>query len=259
MIVSFNSDCNITPTKVRKQHWTQPRFSYMKKPRPDYGIMLLINGKIDFVTPAETLFAKSGDVVFLPKNSYYEANFHIEHGEIDNYLINFESDEKFSDCITPQKIAENVSFSCIDLFRCFIEENYNFISANFRCKGSLYLLFDSIIRENSKKESKNDEVLAKAKELLRQMNNYSIKRIARECLVSESGLRKIFKENIGISPTQFRMNEKINKAKYLLESTDMSVDEISGELNFFDTAYFCKIFCKYVGISPRKYSKNKKL
>ncbi len=255
----FNCSCNITPTKVLKQHWTQPVFSYAKNPRPNFGIMLLINGEIDFTSKDEILCAKSRNVIFLPKNCYYEARFHTELGEIDNYLINFETDSELCGYAKPTLVAEDVSFSCFELFKQFVEENYNLEKADFRSKGLFYLLMNALSEEVGNNRTKTDKVLTKAKKLLQQNDTCSIKQIARECLVSESGLRKIFKDSIGISPTQFRINEKISKAKYLLESTDMSVDEIADELHFFDTAYFCKTFSKYVGKTPGKYSRNKRL
>lgn len=255
----FDSSCNITPVKVLKQHWTQSVFSYAKNPRPNFGIMLLINGEIDFVSAEETLCAKSRNVIYLPKNCCYEARFHIESGDIDNFLINFETDTELCRYKKPTLIADEVSFSCFNLFRQFVDENYNLDKADFRSKGMFYLLMNSLAEELSNDKTKADRVIAKAKKLLQQDDNSSIKQIARECLVSESGLRKIFKDSMGISPTQFRINERINKAKYLLESTDMSVDEIADELHFFDTAYFCKTFSKHVGKSPGKYSKNKRL
>lgn len=251
--------CNLTPVNGLKQHWTQQTFSYAKKPRPNHGIMLLVNGRIDFVSSFEMLHAKVGDVIFLPEGSYYEARFKTEQGEIDNYLINFKSDDTVSDYTKPVLVAENASFSCMDHIRKFVEENYNAKSDDFRVKGMFYLLLDAISNENIVEKSSADKILEKAKKLLCKMDNASMKTIARECLVSESGLRKIFKDNLGISPIQFRINEKISKAKYLLESTDMSIDEISAKLNFCDTTYFCKTFYKHVGISPGKYSRNKNL
>lgn len=255
----FNISCNITPVKALKQHWTQTAFSYAKNPRPNFGIMLLINGEIDFVSTEETLCAKSRNVIFLPKDCCYEARFHIETGDIDNYLINFETDTELCGYTKPALIADNVSYSCFDLFRQFVEENYNLEKADFRSKGLFYLLMNALLEEVGNNRTKTDKVLTKAKKLLQQNDNCSIKQIARECLVSESGLRKIFKDSMGISPTQFRINERISKAKHLLESTDMSVDEIADELHFFDTAYFCKTFSKHVGKTPGKYSKNKRL
>ncbi len=255
----FDEDCNFIPIKALKQHWTQARFSYMENPRPDYGIMLVLNGQIDFVSPQmDTLFAKTGDIIFLPKNSYYEARFRVELGEIDNYLINFESDKDF-DYAKPMLISKNASFECSDLFEQFINEMYNVEDMNFRSKGIFYLLWDSILRANNFQKSVPNKFLEKAKILLRKTEDIPISQIARECSVSESGLRKIFSDQLGISPIQYRLKEKLNKAKYLLESTDMSVGEISDKLNFYDAAYFCRLFRKQTGLSPKQYRQNKKL
>ncbi len=255
----FEIDGNFIPKNAFEQHWTQASFSYMENPRPDYGIMLVLNGQIDFVSPqTDTLCAKARDIIFLPKHSHYEARFRVELGEIDNYLINFESDRGF-DCSKPMLISKNASFLCTDLFKQFIDENYNVNSMNFRSKALFYLLLDSVLSENKTPKSALDKVFEKAIILLKNTEDIPISQIAHECSVSESGLRKIFSDQIGISPTQYRLKEKINRAKYLLESTDMSVGEISDKLNFYDTAYFCKIFHKQTGLSPKQYRQNKKL
>ena len=255
----FEKDCNFIPQNARKQHWAQARFSYLEHPRPDYGIMLVLNGQIDFVSPQmDILCAKAGYIIFLPKNSYYEARFHTELGDVDNYLINFESDNVF-EYTTPMLISENASFVCVDLFRHFIEEMYNVENTGFRSRGLFYLLLDSVLSTNNATESVHNTVVKKAKILLEKSEYIPISQIARECSVSESGLRKIFNEQIGISPTQYRLKEKLNKAKHLLESTDMPVGELSDKLNFYDVAYFCKLFRKQTGLSPKQYRQNKKL
>lgn len=258
MVDIFDMDCNITPVKAIKQHWTKQKFSYMETPRPDYGIMLLLNGRIDFISKSEIVCAKPGNVIFLPKNCYYEAQFHIELGDTDNYLINFDADKGFCGHTKPEIIVKNASIACADLFRQFVDENY-IKAVSFRSKGLLYLLLDSVLSEKENKNTELNKVLEKAADLLQKDENISISAIARNCSVSESGLRKIFKDNLGMSPTQYRLNIKLNKAKYLLESTDMTVGEISEKLGFFDCAYFTKVFSKQTGMTPKKYSQSKKL
>ena len=141
----FGKLCNLVPTRVFKHHWSKPKFSYMNNPRPDFGKLLVVNGQIDFVTPkAENICAKAGDIVFLPKHSYYEARFRIELGSIDNYLINFEADED-TEYAKPMLLCENASYACIDLFKQFIDEMYNVENMNFRSKGLFYLLLDTIL------------------------------------------------------------------------------------------------------------------
>lgn len=78
------------------------------------------------------------------------------------------------------------------------------ISATSRdiCTGLFYLLLDSILSENDIQKSASNKIFEKAKTLLQKTEDIPIRQIARECSVSESGLRKIFSDKIGISPTQ---------------------------------------------------------
>ncbi len=252
-------NCNLFPTKALKQHWSQESFSYLGKPRPDFGIMLVLNGQIDFVSPeAETLSVSKGNIVFLPKNAFYKAMFRIDEGKIENFLINFEADTDFG-FTKPCVVAENASFHCIELFENFVNEYYSIESTNLRNKGLFILLLDYALRQKESSESASNQALNKAKTLLKTNFDMPISQIARECSVSESGLRKIFSEKTGMSPTEFRMKEKLNRAKYLLEATNMSIGEISDELSFYDGAYFCKLFRNQTGLSPKQYRKNKKL
>ncbi len=254
----FNKEYGFVPCLAGKQLWKVPKFSYMKSPRPDFGFMLLTDGKIDITYESGEISACPGEIVFLPKNSYYEVHFHIESGSVEDYLINFEADADSLNIKHPIKIASHISEECKEKFVSFVEENHNFDEVTFKRMGDFYLLFH-LIMNSHREDSPREKMLVKAKELLKNDNDISIREIAKECAVSESGLRKIFVDDMGMSPNKYRIDIKIDKARYLLEATDMTVGEISDSLGFFDTAYFCKIFKTKVGVTPKKYSKLKKL
>ena len=90
---------------------------------------------------------------------------------------------------------------------------YNIEVAEFRRKGLFYLLLDAISNTNKSPKTVHDSVVEKAKILLEKKEDMLISQIAKECSVSESGLRKIFTEKLGLSPTQFRLKEKFNELK----------------------------------------------
>ncbi len=248
----FNS---FVPASIVKQHWTGGKYSYKNRPRPTYGILLMLQGRIDFVSENKTLKARAGDIIFMPKGSCYEAVFKSELGEINDCLISFTSDCDFCVGNNPVKLFENASAECAEAFEKFIEESYFTDKKSLKCRGMFYLLLDIITGQNDGRK----DVIEIAKAYLSQNENIKISEIAKKCHISESGLRKQFKDAVGVSLSEYRLNIKINKAKYLLESTAMSVKEISQKLNFFDEAYFCRIFKNHVGITPKKYSQNKKL
>ena len=70
---------------------------------------------------------------------------------------------------------------------------------------------------------------------------------------SESNLRVKFKDYMGISPNEYRTKSRIEKAKNLLATSQMSVKEITYLLGFYDESYFYKVFKTETGITPKEY------
>ena len=62
-----------------------------------------------------------------------------------------------------------------------------------------------------------------------------------------------FKKETGMNLRDYINGEKIAQAKLLLRTTQLSIQEISEELNFSTASYFCSVFRKVEGISPGEY------
>ena len=129
---------------------------------------------------------------------------------------------------------------------------------SLRSKGLFYLLLDAIINNSEEENDTQRRIISRAKTLL-VGKALSISEIAKECAMSDSGFRRIFKEQTGMTPVEYRISSRIKRAAYLLDSTGMSVGEIAESIGFFDAAYFCKVFKKYFGITPKQYSKSKNI
>jgi transcriptional regulator GlxA family with amidase domain len=68
-----------------------------------------------------------------------------------------------------------------------------------------------------------------------------------------SAFRKAFKRMTGQSPNQYHLNVRLNRAKKLLTSTVLNINEISNHTGFESVYYFSKLFKKKNGVSPRSY------
>ena len=69
-------------------------------------------------------------------------------------------------------------------------------------------------------------------------------------------LSRKFKKELGISVSQYITTIKIEKAKRLLITTDLKIEEISEKLNYSSRAYFSELFLKETGLTPAQYRKN---
>lgn len=69
-------------------------------------------------------------------------------------------------------------------------------------------------------------------------------------------LSKVIKESSGKSANDWINDYVVLEAKALLKSTNMTIQQISDELNFPSQSFFGKYFKRYVGVSPKEYKKN---
>ncbi|MGL5787711.1 MAG: AraC family transcriptional regulator [Bacteroidales bacterium] len=77
--------------------------------------------------------------------------------------------------------------------------------------------------------------------------------IAKMVNMSYSKFRKLFKEYTETSPAQYIQELKLQKARKLLLTTNLTVKEIALSLNYTDISYFSTIFSKKNGESPKKF------
>ena len=68
---------------------------------------------------------------------------------------------------------------------------------------------------------------------------------------------KKFKQEVGMSLRDFAVEKKVERAKYLLDHTNMSVSDISETLGFSSQSYFGSVFRRIAGMSPSEYQMKK--
>lgn len=84
---------------------------------------------------------------------------------------------------------------------------------------------------------------------------YSIKKMAKIAVMGERSLLRRFKKATGDSPAQYVQQIRINKARTLLETTTLPVENIMDQVGYQDTSSFRRLFKKKCGVSPTEYRK----
>ncbi len=80
----------------------------------------------------------------------------------------------------------------------------------------------------------------------------SIEQLAKSLGYHRTHLSKMFKDAIGLSPMQFLMQIRLERAKSLLRS-QWSVEQVASSVGFADALYFSKQFRKRFGMSPSEF------
>jgi len=98
------------------------------------------------------------------------------------------------------------------------------------------------------------------KELLSKYENLEIlsgglKQMQTVTKMSEEYICRCFKKYLGITPTEFINNRKMQYAANMLKYSNMKIIQICEDLGMSSISYFCKLFKENYGVSPLKYRK----
>lgn len=83
----------------------------------------------------------------------------------------------------------------------------------------------------------------------------TIEMLADKCYLSPSYLSKTFRSQVGMSPRQYLTSKRLEEARKLLCSTQLSIQEISMRAGFGDVNYFIQQFKKNYGKTPKQYKR----
>lgn len=86
-------------------------------------------------------------------------------------------------------------------------------------------------------------------------SSITLKNVAEKMKVNASYLSSQFKKEVGETLTDYIRTQRINTAVNLLNTTDMSIQDIAFQVGIDDISYFSKQFKKQVGLSPMQYRK----
>jgi len=183
------------------------------------------------------------------ENSLNHLNYHLPKVD-ESSQWNIELDEYF--------IFNNKSLASAtnNIMRIAMDDNsQKDIMADFALKELLIRLMQtqarSMVEKNiAKSKSRIGFAVDYIKKNLHQ--KLSIDSIAKLTYVSKSNFFKMFKDELGTSPNDFILQERIRRAKELLAS-QTSIKETAYQTGFSDTNYFTRVFKQLVGITPKNY------
>ena len=116
-------------------------------------------------------------------------------------------------------------------------------------------LLSALSKFHDQTGSKNERLVSKAKFLLQESveNPVSLEDIAKELPMGYSNFRKTFKQVTGLSPNQYHLELRLDKAKNLLSFTNLTINEIAYQTGFESIFYFSRMFKKKNGLAPKQF------
>lgn len=84
----------------------------------------------------------------------------------------------------------------------------------------------------------------------------TLEAIAAEAYLSPFHFTRVFKQAMGLAPHQYVIQQRVERAKTLLQHTPHSTAEIAAMVGFADYSHLTRHFKRLVGASPTTYRKN---
>lgn len=242
------------------QLWTSKHhsFSYLDSPRPTSGLIYIDHGHAHYRTPeGNEINAGRGDILYLPQGSRYFVQF--VPSEARSFLLNFELSYHGEPFCFSNKLALITHDTEQGYYERFCALCFKYIGSTDRLaiKAMLFELISLLSLSQANTEHPSDIHVA-----LSYINNHlnaplSITELAKMCAMSESTFRRAFIEVTGQSPKKYINQQKIQKAKKLLQSSELTVSGLCDTLGFYDSAYFVKLFKKHTGLTPLAYRRSR--
>ena len=183
------------------------------------------------------------------ENSLNHLNYHLPKTD-ETSQWNIELDEYF--LFNNQSLASATN----NIMRIAMDDNsQKDIMADFALKELLIRLMQTQARSMVEKNiAKNRSRISFAVDYIRKNlhQKLSIESIAKLTYVSKSNFFRMFKDELGTSPNEFILQERISRAKELLKSRN-SIKETAFQTGFSDANYFTRVFKQLVGVTPKNY------
>lgn len=178
-------------------------------------------------------------------NEFYPKNSGLDQWGLDYGQIHFNNNEEICNLINKViRISTDMSKSKDILVDLSIKELLVRVMQN---QNHLSLTSDKKLVNNRPLNYVTEYIKANLNQKL------SIKSLSDKACMSKATFYRLFKRELGMSPNDFILSEKINRAKQLLKYPGSKVMAVSFELGFTDANYFIKSFKKAVGITPGNY------
>ncbi len=257
----YDVDFNLNNIFVMRQTWSSGYVFTMGHPRPTDALLLFIDGEGICHQNASSQKIPQGSLVHLSQGSLYSLEFLSQTELSHTILFEFTMLDSQNNPI-PKGTGVHILFR--DKFEMFekyflrlLDEFSRPRSSPAAIKAAAYRLLSAVIKNKYQQSviDINTSLIADGISYLEgdPKQEKSIAEIAKMCNVSVNYFERLFKSYSGETPSEYRLKMKIEKAKQFLASDLIGIGQISEELGFSDSAYFCRIFRKKTGMTPKAY------
>ncbi len=244
-----------------------PGYTYDQKIPNEYHLHFVLSGKGIITMNGKTYHIKKGNIFLITKG--IAINYYADMEDPWEYMWVTIDGEKAADYLsyagfntdTPVITSTIPTATYQPVIEKILDANTLTLSNEIRRVGYLYDLLSTMIEAQSSAIGdkryyySNETYVEHALQYisLNYSKNIKVNDIANDIGINRSYFTSIFKKVIHISPQEYLMNYRFQKAAELIKSTNLSIQEISNRVGYENPYNFSKMFKSFYGTSPKNY------
>lgn len=236
--------------------------------RKNYNSLLIthiLDGSFTYIKDGKHITAHKGDTVIL---DCYKPHEYYTNDSFESIWIHIAGANSYDIFEEIEKNEGNL-VKCNDVqhlrklfFRIFDGMKGDYPTTELSVSLDIYKIFTELLNPQSTKskgKSNYEDSIQTVKEYIAENlnENLTVGALAEIVNMSSSHFSRVFKQQTGFSPYDYILISRLNRAKYLLQVTDMTVSSIAYEIGFNSESNFIYFFTENEGISPGKFRKLK--
>lgn len=215
--------------------------------RPFGAISYKIDGTGEFVVNGKPISVKPKSILYIPADADYQVKYSVN----DSIVIHITDCNYFEpECITLENhvMIEQLFLKLVSAW----EQNR---SVN-QIKSGLY---DILFRISQQKSEAHNSTVNLCMEYIQQhfaKADLSVSEVCRSAFISVSTIQRAFSEQLGITPKQYIIKLRLEKAIELLMEGKLTVKDVALCCGFSDEKFFSRSFKEKYGYPPSQLHKN---
>lgn len=217
---------------------------------PSYEIVAVKNGECVTVAEKHSFHMQKYSLLIIPPNTNHKTV----------------SDSKFSDLFLqtdslPFRAEKTMQINDYSGNLLRLAETIRSLQINgthAKNANELFLIFLNLLSEFSS-DDKQNELTIKLKNIIEKKFtdvDFSISCECEKLGYNQDYLRRLFKKDFRVAPTQYLNSLSLEYAEKLIRNTNFAINAVAIQCGFIDPYYFSRAFAKRFGVSPAKYRQN---
>ena len=88
-------------------------------------------------------------------------------------------------------------------------------------------------------------------------DEFNLEQLAARAGLSKFHFERLFKSAMGVSPSRYQINLRINVARQLLRETKKNVVDVALDVGYTNPSHFAELFRRETGMSPSEYRRQR--